>query len=61
MATMKDRAVRYRCRAEELRTLAEDLVGSRTLVTILEMAEDYVRMVESLVKQRVISSDRTEP
>jgi hypothetical protein len=59
MATVKDRATRYRSRAEELRVLAEDWTDSRAQAVILEMAEDYERRAETLGKLRVICSDRT--
>ena len=58
---MKDKAARYRCRAEELRVLAEDWTDSRAQAVILEMAEEYERRAETLGKLRVISSDRTSP
>src|ERR1700733_2725772 len=58
MATMKERAARYRFRAEELRSLAEDWADSRAQAVILEMAMDYERMAETVGKLRVISSDQ---
>ncbi|HTT82418.1 MAG TPA: hypothetical protein VMF67_02960 [Rhizomicrobium sp.] len=58
MPMLKDRAVRYRFRAEELRALAEDWADSRAQSMILEMAKDYERMADTVAKLRVISSDR---
>jgi hypothetical protein len=58
MATVEDRAARYRCRAEELRTMAEDWADTRAQAVIREMAQDYERMADTLGKLRVISSDR---
>jgi len=57
MATMNDRAARYRFRAEELRILAKDWTDSRAQAVILEMALDYERKAETIGKLRVISSD----
>ncbi|HEX4159074.1 MAG TPA: hypothetical protein VHY79_11405 [Rhizomicrobium sp.] len=59
METMKDRAARYRDRAEELRSLAEDWADSPAQAMILELAEDFDRMAETVAKLRVISSDGT--
>jgi hypothetical protein len=59
MTMMKDRAARYRFRAEELRTLAEDWSDRRAQAMILEMALDYERRAEIVGKLRLISSDQS--
>lgn len=61
MATMGDRAARYRYRAGELRALAEDWDDIRAQAMILELAHDYERMAETVGKLRVISSDPARP
>lgn len=57
MSTLKDRAARYRYRAAELRTLAKDWDGMRAQAMILEMAQEYERMAETVGNLRLISSD----
>ncbi|HEX3663812.1 MAG TPA: hypothetical protein VHU23_01065 [Rhizomicrobium sp.] len=54
---MSERAARYRGRAEELRMLAEDWADSRAQAMILEMAQDYERMADTVGKLRLIVSD----
>ncbi len=57
MSIMQNRAAKYRCRAEELRSLAEDWDDMRAQAMILDMAREYERMAETLGKLRLISSD----
>ena len=59
MSTLKDRAARYRFRAEGLRALAQDWDDRRAQAMILEMAREYERMAETVGNLRVISSDWT--
>ena len=58
MSTIQERAARYRFRAEELRTIAEDWPDSRAQAMILEIAQDYDRMADTVGKLRLITSDR---
>ena len=61
MATMKNRAAWYRGRAEDLRALAEGWDDSCAQAMILEMAQDYERMAETIGNLRVISSEPPGP
>ena len=52
MATLHDpeAPIRYRQRAEELRTIAEDMVDSNTKKIILSIAVEYDRMARELME-----------
>lgn len=55
MGLERDRAAKYRYRAEELRTMAEDWVDSRSRRILLDLADDYERMAETVSKIRLVS------
>ena len=59
MTIIEEKAARYRCRAKELRVLAEDWSDHRAQAMILEIAADYERMARTVGSLRVISSNRT--
>jgi len=44
----------YRCRAEELRTIAEDCLSSEAQSLLKELARDYERMAERLEGSRAM-------
>jgi hypothetical protein len=50
MQTFLERANVYRLRAEELRTMAEGLAEPSAQVILLQIADDYDRMADKVVK-----------
>jgi hypothetical protein len=50
----RDRAARYQNRAEELRCLAQEWMDNRAKNIILQLAEDYDRMAETVSNIRLV-------
>jgi hypothetical protein len=54
MTKGRDKAAKYQHRAEELRCLAQEWLDSRAKSIILQLADDYDRMAETVSNIRLV-------